>query len=227
MMISFVAFILIVSSIFEVQCFVKTAPRIRRFYAIYMRTDSQPQSTRNYELHEKKTLTLPILSALLWNAFPSMSSAGGFLRSDELEVVVEGDYVGLGLKEESYGGSLRVVVQSIKNDAEASVVSRTRPGMILVSLNGESVEGLSRNTVAAKVKDAKRPLTLVLRDPGLFFSKLNSTSVDAFSGDVVDTCVAADGQVLMVERVEVCTFLCLLKIASSAFDLNAPLRLSY
>jgi hypothetical protein len=53
-------------------------------------------------------------------------------------------------------------------------------------------------------------LTLVLRDPELFFQKLNSTNTDAFNGysngdsdGVVETRVSADGQILKVQRIEV------------------------
>ena len=58
-------------------------------------------------------------------------------------------YLGLGLTELEYGDrkSVRVCVQSVKENASEGVQKRVRPGMIVVALNGANVEGQSRSQV--------------------------------------------------------------------------------
>ena len=85
------------------------------------------------------------------------------LHTDEIAVEVDGEYLGIGLVEGRYNGrdgsnknsvlgNSRVFVQSIKPDAETTVKQLVRRGMLLVSVNGESVEqlGLTGAVEAAK-----------------------------------------------------------------------------
>lgn len=74
---------------------------------------------------------------------------GTSLMSDEFEVVIRGAYLGIGLTELEYGDkkNIRVCVQSVKENADESVISMVKPGMILVALNGLNVEGQDRSQV--------------------------------------------------------------------------------
>lgn len=69
-----------------------------------------------------------------------IESAPFVLLSDELEVVFNEAYLGIGLKEIEYTRgserSTRVGVQSVKTDADEIVKSVVKPGMILVAVNG-------------------------------------------------------------------------------------------
>jgi len=124
-----------------------------------------------------------ILGSTLW-VFLSTSSAlepqsavaGLDLMSDEVEVKVDGQYLGLSLSDVKYKESTRVQVDAVKPDAERDVVGKIRPGFIVVSVNGASVEGVNRERVAERIKEAPRPIKLVCRNPRLFFQQLNSTN---------------------------------------------------
>lgn len=65
------------------------------------------------------------------------------LLSDELEVVFNEAYLGIGLKEMEYTRgserSTRVGVQSVKSDADEVVKSLVKPGMIMVAVNGKNL----------------------------------------------------------------------------------------
>jgi hypothetical protein len=102
------------------------------------------------------------------------------INSDEVEIQVQGGYVGLSLADDKYKESMRVRIDAIKPDAESSVVSNVERGFILVSVNGASVEGLSRVRVAEKIRDASRPMRLGFRNPKLFNMQLNSS----INGDI-------------------------------------------
>lgn len=71
------------------------------------------------------------------------------LLSDELEVKIDGAYLGIGLTELEYGDkkNTRVCVQSVKDNADEKVIKMVKPGMILVAVDGENVEGQSRSQV--------------------------------------------------------------------------------
>ena len=142
----------------------------------------------------------------------SPSSSRTALKSDEVAVTYEGGYLGLGLSEVSYRGSVRVIVDAVKNDAPVPILSIVRPGMILVSVNGDNVEGYRREAIATRIQ-ALPSKSLIFRDPDILFSLLNSTSAD--TPMLVTTSIlpaskngsrqveGMDGeQVLRVERVE-------------------------
>jgi hypothetical protein len=135
---------------FSAHCLKRGSPSVNvRSFSSSLYDGVLPSSIKDYELRRRRISTVPIITALIWSSTAAASrAAGNSLLSDEVEVVVRGDYLGLGLVDVSYGGAYRVTVQSIKNDAEASVASAVRPGMVLVSVNGDSVEGLSRNDIA-------------------------------------------------------------------------------
>ena len=71
------------------------------------------------------------------------------LMSDEFEVIIRGAYLGIGLTELEYGDkkNTRVCVQSVKENADESVINMVKPGMILVALNDVNVEGQDRSQV--------------------------------------------------------------------------------
>lgn len=156
------------------------------------------------------------------------------LMSDEFEVTIQGAYLGIGLTELEYGDkkNTRVCVQSVKENADESVIKMVKPGMILVALNGLNVEGRDRSQVFGAspliifvnvrmdlrttfqsaspkqvieaIKAAPRPLSLVFRSREMFFQKLNSSSPDSGSATnlVVETAISPS-QTLRVERLEV------------------------
>lgn len=146
------------------------------------------------------------------------------LKSDEVVVSYEGAYLGLGLSEITYRGSVRVIVDAVKDDAPAPILSRVRRGMILVAVNGDNVEGYRREAIATRIQ-ASPSKSLVFRDPALLFSLLNSTSTDA--PPIVTSSIlpaskngsrqveGMDGeQVLRVVRVERAPGLCLRSAAT-------------
>lgn len=138
--------------------------------------------------------------------FVSTSPARAFtLKSDEIEVDVLSQRLGLGLAEINYKNSVRVVVQSIKDYADDTIKSAVKPGMIIVSVSGMNVEGRNGNQIVEDVRAAPRPMRLVFRDPSIFFEKLNSsTATDAFVTTTVRPYTAtAPEQVIEVERIEV------------------------
>jgi hypothetical protein len=48
--------------------------------------------------------------------------------------------------------------------------------MVMVMLNDKYVEGLSLEQIATLAQQLPRPLSIVLRDPRLFFQQLNTSS---------------------------------------------------
>ena len=76
-------------------------------------------------------------------------SSSHVLLSDELEVRIDGAYLGIGLTELEYGEkkNTRVCVQSVKDNADEKVIQMVKPGMILVAVDGDNVEGQSRSQV--------------------------------------------------------------------------------
>jgi len=103
--------------------------------------------------------------------------------TDEVAIQFEAD-VGIELEAASYARStlgalpsVRVAVRRVVPDSAAARSGLVRPGMILVSANGATLE--DRPTVAAvaaAISDAARPLTLVLRDPDAFSAQLEPGS---------------------------------------------------
>ena len=83
------------------------------------------------------------------NAVASDVMSTHVLLSDELEVKIDGAYLGIGLTELEYGDkkNTRVCVQSVKDNADEKVIKMVKPGMILVAVDGENVEGQSRSQV--------------------------------------------------------------------------------
>ncbi len=118
------------------------------------------------------------------------------LLSDEIQLQLTGDYLGLGLGVEAYKDASKVIVTSVKADAPVACKSVIRPGFVLVSVGGRSVGGMALADVGAAVKQAPRPTTLVFRDPAAFMQTIQG----AFAGTVAETAIN-EGEVLRVERV--------------------------
>lgn len=92
------------------------------------------------------------LSTILLSSMNAVASDVGsthVLLSDELEVKIDGAYLGIGLTELEYGDkkNTRVCVQSVKDNADERLIKMVKPGMILVAVDGENVEGQSRSQV--------------------------------------------------------------------------------
>jgi hypothetical protein len=118
------------------------------------------------------------------------------LLSDEVKLQLTGEYLGLGLGIEAYKDASKVIVTSVKADAPVECKSVVRPGFVLVSVGGRSVDGMALADVGAAVKQAPRPTTLVFRDPAAFMQTVQG----AFAGTVAETAINED-EILRVERV--------------------------
>ena len=97
-------------------------------------------------------LAIATLGTILLNSNRAVASdvrSIHILLSDELEVKIDGAYLGIGLTELEYGDkkNTRVCVQSVKDNADAKVIEMVKPGMILVAVDGDNVEGQSRSQV--------------------------------------------------------------------------------
>lgn len=159
-------------------------------------------------------LRIPFLLPLLLGSVASMSEPKPAfadttpLNSDEIEINITGNYIGLSLTDVKYKESLRVRIDDVKSDAE-EVLNKVRPGYFIVSVNGASVEGLSRVKIAEKIKEASRPLRLVFRDPKLFVQQLNTNTfgdLTSLSTQVLPTSNQYGGrppQIIRVTRVNV------------------------
>lgn len=113
-----------------------------------------PKSVRETTVDEVRLgfLALTVAATVLGNAREASASDAmhsKILLSDEFEVTITGSYLGIGLTELEYRDkkNLRVCVQSVKDNADESVIRSVKPGMILVALNGLNVEGQSRSQV--------------------------------------------------------------------------------
>ena len=92
------------------------------------------------------------------------NAVGNSLRSDEIQLDLTGDYLGLGLLLEDYKGVSRVVVSSVKDDAPTNCKNVVKPGFVLVSVGSINVEKMPLTEVASTLKSARRPVRLVFRD---------------------------------------------------------------
>lgn len=118
------------------------------------------------------------------------------LRSDEVQLQLTGDYLGLGLSLEVYKDTSNVVVSSVKADAPTECKNIVKPGFFLVSVAGQSVERMPLAELAVIVKKSPRPTVLVFRDPTAFVKSVQG----AFAGTVAETAIS-ENEVLRVERV--------------------------
>jgi hypothetical protein len=149
--------------------------------------DAPPKSVHEAAIDEVRfgLLAVAIAGAVLGNVREVRASdpiASGRLLSDEFEVVISGSYLGIGLTELEYRDkkNLRVCVQSVKDNADESVIRVVKPGMILVALNGANVEGQSRSQVLVFLSSTRHvqystcaPSTWLT--PYLILHTLNST----------------------------------------------------
>ena len=92
------------------------------------------------------------------------SRTGNSLHSDEVQIELSGEYLGLGLLLDVCKGVSRVVVSSIKDDAPTNCKNVVKPGFVLVSVGNVYVEKMPLTAVAATLKSVPRPVRLVFRD---------------------------------------------------------------
>lgn len=122
--------------------------------------------------------------------------------------------LGLGLKDENYRGSIRIVVQSVKDGAPRTVEENVKPGFLLSAIDGKNVEGYGVKRAVEILKKALEDggsISLIYRDPTAFIRALDSR--DPRSPSIVTTRVLPENkgtrggeyrdQVLSVERVEI------------------------
>ena len=105
----------------------------------------------------------------------AVNAADKTLRSDEVQIELKDDYLGLGLLLDEYKGVSRVVVSSVKDDAPINCKNVVKPGFILVSVGSVYVEKMPLTAVAATLKSSPRPVRLVFRDNSGSLHKLLPT----------------------------------------------------
>jgi hypothetical protein len=105
------------------------------------------------------------------------NEATSILMSDEFELLVDSEPIGLGLVATEYKQFGRIVVKSIKEYAPENVKSRVREGMVLIGIDGRSIEGSSTlEEVYLQIKNAAKPIRLMFRDPQLFYQLVQGDS---------------------------------------------------
>ena len=139
-----------------------------------------PQSTQSIAKHSLKSiksiLLLPIFNLLnMQKAYASSYS----LKSDEIEVNVPTEFLGLSLKEMKIGkdNNNLVIIQAIKPEADILLQQVIKPGMIITNIGDIPVEGYSGKELVNVFKSMTKPTKLILRDPDLFFKRLDSTQL--------------------------------------------------
>ena len=149
----------------------------------------------------ERTATISAIATLLLAATTAVRAADTSFPSlmmDETEVMLTGDYLGLGLVVEPYKDNAlsQIVVASVKNDAPAAARAAVKPGYVLVAVGGMRVAaGSTLAQVAQALRAAPRPVRLIFRDNTAFVAALT-----LFPGTAAETAVS-DGEVLRVERV--------------------------
>jgi hypothetical protein len=143
-------------------------------------------------------------SSVIFASYMTPPSYATALRSDEFDVEIRTDFLGLILSEVKVDDSILVTVQSIREDADSMLKQVIRPGMILIAIGDNVVEGYSGKEVVNLFKSISKPTQLTFRDPNLFFDKLNTTKVGVSGGNIVDTTVNfALNETLRVQRLNV------------------------
>jgi len=109
----------------------------------------------------------------------TIAEGASVLMSDEFELLVDSEPIGIGLVSTEYKQFGRITVKSVKEYAPDSVKSRVIEGMLLIAIDGRSIEGSSTlEEVYLQIKNAPKPIRLVFRDPQLFY-KLVQGDADA------------------------------------------------
>ena len=124
-----------------------------------------PTSLHNDEMSKiMSSILTGFMTLTTVRAVNADSRTGNSLRSDEIQLDLTDDYLGLGLLLEDYKGVSRVVVSSIKDDAPTNCKNVVKPGFVLVSVGSINVEKMPLTEVAVTLKNARRPVRLVFRD---------------------------------------------------------------
>jgi len=98
------------------------------------------------------------------------------LPSDEYMVrISEKSKLGIGLLEVNYQKYLRVVVNSVKDDAVAPIKQNVLKDDIVVKINDQNTEGISKDEVYEILKETDAPYSLFFRRPNKFYSLLDSS----------------------------------------------------
>jgi hypothetical protein len=98
------------------------------------------------------------------------------LPSDEYMVrISEKSKLGIGLLEVNYQKYLRVVVNSVKDDAVAAIKQNVLKDDIIVKINDQNTEGISKDEVYKILKETDAPYSLFFRRPNKFYSLLDSS----------------------------------------------------
>lgn len=126
--------------------------------------------------------------------------------TDESSVVFDGD-LGIELTLTQFARvtlgklpSSRVAIRRVLPGSAAEATG-LRPGLILVSANGESLEGRTVEGVARAIGAAKRPLNLVVRDPTAFNAQLQAGSESRRAVTSVLADYNGERQLMAVDRI--------------------------
>lgn len=128
------------------------------------------------------------------------------LPSDEYMVrISEKSKLGIGLLEVNYQKYLRVVVNSVKDDAVGAIKQNVLKDDLIVKINDQNTEGISKDEVNKILKETDAPYSLVFRRPNKFYSLLDS-SVNGNLMSHINTVVApattnSKKQLLDIKRV--------------------------
>jgi len=131
------------------------------------------------------------------------------LNRDEIEVTVDvsGGSLGLELNEVTYQRSFRVLVKRVLPDSAASKVPEIKPGLLIMNVNGENVEGIPAKEVKKAIAraiaaGAGAPLRLRLKDP-LAFQEALRDSESAAVGEEITTTVTPSAGGIAAQEVKV------------------------
>lgn len=137
------------------------------------------------------------------------------LLSDEIEVIIDSDPIGIGLIELKYKNNKRIIINSIKEYANNNIKLLLKKNMILLSINNINIEGKDLDYVLNMIKETIKPFKFIFRD-NLLFYQLIKNPIDHISNSnnnnnnrvIYKTCLLnnnqiKDKQILTVEKIKV------------------------
>ena len=98
------------------------------------------------------------------------------LMTDEFEISISTDNIGLKLQQETYKGFPVVTVNGILDEKIKDNHPELRVGAIVTKVGDISTSGITLNEISKAFKIQSRPLIVQFRDPSRFFESLDSAS---------------------------------------------------
>ena len=132
------------------------------------------------------------------------------LMTDEFEISISTDNVGLKLQQETYKGFPVVTVNAILDEKIKGDHPELRVGAIVTKVGEVSTSGITLNEISKAFKMQSRPLIVQFRDPSRFFETLDSASNSSPPLRVITTSYlpgntrdeGAPEQIIRVERIQ-------------------------